>query len=258
MSCNHLRLHRQIGKAPPEPENHYGEQVKTANEWVMPMSPAGKLCSVSSAEASSIEVAKYSDLLRTFQRGHVSNNSTSAQRYALSFTTGGLLEREASVLAPLYGEHRNWAKVRSTAVRRVRETINRMSALSDRGIEMLAGVTASERGHLMWAAACRRYDLIGEFAEEVLRERFLTLAGTVSYGDYDSYYRGKAIWHDELSEVTDLSYKKLRQVLFKMMIEAELVTAKGAIEPVLLSAHVAELLAQSAPSDIRFFPTREA
>lgn len=202
----------------------------------------------------------------------MSNNSTSAQRYALSFTTGGLLEREAAVLAPLYGEHRNWARVRvvavennllqartrSTGVRRVRETINRMSALPDRGIEMLGDVTASERGHLMWAAACRRYDLIGEFAEEVLRERFLTLAGTVSYCDYDSYYRGKAMWHDELSEVTDLSYKKLRQVLFKMMIEAELVTAKGAIEPVLLSAHVAELLAQSAPSDIRFFPTREA
>lgn len=201
----------------------------------------------------------------------MSSNSTATPRYALSFTTGGLLEREAGVLVPVYVEHRDWAKVRdvaveenllqsrthSTSVRRVRETIKRMSALSDREIGILADITASERGDLMWAAACRRYDLIGEFAEEVLRERFLTLAGTVSYEDYDSFYRAKAMWHDELGAVTDLSYKKLRQVLFKMMVEAGLLTTKGAIEPALLSARVVDCLSQRTPSDIRFFPTRE-
>lgn len=191
-------------------------------------------------------------------------------RYALSFTTGGLLAQEAAVLAPVYAKLRDWAKVRdaaveenllqtrthSTGVRRVRETVNRLSVLSDRELEILADVTASERGHLMWAAACRRYELIGEFAEEVLRERFLTLAGTVSYEDYDSFYRAKAMWHDELHDLTDLSYKKLRQVLFKMMVEAGLLTTQGAIEPVLLSARVTECLNEGTPSDIRFFPTR--
>lgn len=191
-------------------------------------------------------------------------------RYALSFTTGGLLAREAAALAPVYGELRDWAKVRdaavaenllqtrthSTGVRRVRETVSRLSVLSDHELEILADVTSSERGHLMWAAACRRYELIGEFAEEVLRERFLTMAGTVSYEDYDSFYRAKAMWHDELDDVTDLSYKKLRQVLFKMMVEAGLLTTHGAIEPVLLSARVTECLTKRTPSDIRFFPTR--
>ena len=108
----------------------------------------------------------------------------------------------------------------------------------------------------MWAAACRRYDLIAEFAEEVLRERFLTLAGTVSYEDYDSFYRAKAMWHDELDEVTDLSYKKLRQVLFKMMVEAGLLNTQGSIEPALLSVRVTGCLTERTPSDIRFFPTR--
>lgn len=191
-------------------------------------------------------------------------------RYALAFTTGGLLAREAAILAPIYAELRDWAKVRDTAVeknllqartrstgvRRVRETVNRLSVLSDRELEILADVTASERGHLMWAAACRRYELIGEFAEEVLRERFLTLARTVSYEDYDSFYRAKAMWHDELDDLTDLSYKKLRQVLFKMMVEAGLLTMQGAIEPVLLSARVTACLNERTPSDIRFFPTR--
>lgn len=202
----------------------------------------------------------------------MSSNSTAAPRYALSFTTGGLLVREAAFLAPVYVEHGDWPKVRdiaveknllqarthSTGVRRVRETVKRMSALSDREVESLAETTASERGHLMWAAACRRYDLIGEFAEEVLHERFLTLAGTLSYKDFDSFYRAKAMWHDELDAVSAATYQKLRQVLFKMMVEAGLLTAKGAIEPALLSARVAECLNERTPSDIRFFPTRVA
>lgn len=193
-------------------------------------------------------------------------------RYALSFTTGGLLAREAAVLAPFYTEHRDWVKVRdlavkenllqarthSSGVRRVRETVKRLAVLADREVESLAEITASERGHLMWAAACRRYDLIGAFAEEVLRERFLTLAGTVTHEDYDAFYRAKAMWHDELDEVTELSYKKLRQVLFRMMVEAGLLSMQGAIEPALLSTRVAEWLTERTPSDIRFFPTREA
>ncbi len=201
-----------------------------------------------------------------------SSNSIAAPHYALSFTTGGLLEREAAFLAPVYVEHRDWVKVRdiaveknllqarthSTGVRRVRETVKRMSALSDREVESLAEITASDRGHLMWAAACRRYDLIGEFAEEVLRERFLTLAGTVSYEDYDSFYRTKAMWHDELDAVSRATYNKLRQVLFRMMVEAGLLTATGTIEPALLSTRVAECLNERTPSDIRFFPTRVA
>lgn len=198
------------------------------------------------------------------------SDSAAAPRYALSFTTGGLLEREAAALAPVYLERRDWAKVRdlaveenllqtrthSTGVRLVRETVKRLSVLSDREVEIISEITASERDHLMWAAACRQYDLIGEFAEEVLRERFLTLANTVSYEDYDSFWRAKAMWHDELYELTDLSYKKLRQVLFRMMVEAGLLNTQGAIEPTLLSARIAECLAERTPSDIRFFPTR--
>lgn len=202
----------------------------------------------------------------------MSNGSAASSRYSLSFTTGTLLEREAATLAPLYMEHRDWEKVRNlavdenllqartyrTRVRLVRETVKRMSALADREVEIIADVTATERGHLMWAASCRRYALVGEFAEEVLRERFLTLAGTVSYEDYDSFYRAKAMWHDELDAVSEATYKKLRQVLFRMMVEADLLTAQGAIEPALLSARVAEFLGEQTPSDVRFFPTRES
>ena len=193
-------------------------------------------------------------------------------RYALSFTSGGLLVREASAVAPIYLREQDWGKVRgaieetnllqsrtrSAGVRLAREVVQRLSVLSAAEVELLVDATPTERGHVMWAAACRRYALIGEFAEEVLRERFLTLAGNVTYEDYDAFYRAKAMWHDELDHVTDSSYKKLRQVLFRMMTEAALLNSKGRIEPALISARLTACLHERTPSDIRFFPTRVA
>lgn len=201
----------------------------------------------------------------------MSRGPDATPRYALSFTVGGLLVNEAAILAPTYIEHRDWAMVRELAVRNnllqarthssgvriVRESVKRLSALSEGAIDLIADSTASERSHLMWAAACRCYDLVGEFAEEVLRERFLTLAGTVRYEDFDSFYRAKSMWHDELSAVSSGTYTKLRQVLFRMMDESGLLTPQGAIEPTLISARVAACLSASRPSDVRFFPTTE-
>lgn len=193
-------------------------------------------------------------------------------RYALSFTSGALLTTEAALVAPVYLSEHDWASTR----RQVRDgnllqsrvarsakvvlgtLIPRLQLLNDAELQIVADGTSTERGHVMWAAACRCYGLVGEFAEEVLRERFLTLAGTVSYEEYDSFYRAKAMWHDELDEITDLSYKKLRQVLFRMMVEAGLLTKQGRIEPALLSSRVADCLNQRTPSDIRFFPTKVA
>lgn len=193
-------------------------------------------------------------------------------RYALSFTSGTLLANEAAIVAPIYLRERDWEVTRTLAqtenllgtraarsnTRTLGALVPRLQLLSDDELEIVSDGTSTERGHLMWAAACRKYAFIGEFAEEVLRERFLTLAGTVSYKDYDSFYRAKAMWHDELDGVTASSYQKLRQVLFKMTVEAGLLTKQGCIEPALLSSRVAACLDLRTPSDIRFFPTRVA
>lgn len=197
-------------------------------------------------------------------------NPSSGTRYELSFTSGGLLATESATVAALYVADRDWSRIRAvaveenvlqlrtrtSAVRRVREVVKRLSALSDEEIASLLDLTGTDQAHLMWAAACRRYGLIGAFAEGVLRERFLTLAGTVAYTDYDSFYRAQAAWHEELNGVTDPTYRKLRQNVFRMLKEAELLSPTGRIEPVLLSARITDLLTARHPSDVRFFPTR--
>ena len=193
------------------------------------------------------------------------------QRYALSFTTGALLAREAVLLAPLYLEQRDWVQVRDlavegnllqartrrTGVRLARETVQRLSALADDEVDLLIEATASERAGLMWAAACRHYVLIGEFAEEVLRERFLLLASTLEYQDFDSFVRAKALWHEELADIKGSTLQRLRSNLFKMLREAELLSPAGNILPAVLSQRVAAVLSARSPSDLRFFPIQQ-
>jgi hypothetical protein len=190
------------------------------------------------------------------------------RRYALSFTSGALLLREALIAAPLFLREHDWAKVRqliadgnllqartvSTGHRRAREVAQRLAVLTDHELELLVDSTTSERGHLLWAAACRHYDLIGEFAEEVLRERYLLLTPTLTHDDFDSFIRGKALWHEEVAELKDSTLRKLRANVFRMLVEAGLLTEDGRILPAVLSMRVNDVLAARTPSDLRFFP----
>jgi hypothetical protein len=175
------------------------------------------------------------------------------------------------VIAPLYLGTRDWAEVRTlvndenrlqartvgSGRRLAREVVQRLSVLTDSELELLVDSTAVERGHLMWVAACRRYDLIGEFAEEVLRERFLLMTPTLATDDFDSFLQAKALWHEELVELADSTLRKLRTNLFLMVREAGLVSEIGDIVQTMLSQRVAAALALRTPSDIRFFPAHD-
>ncbi|KDA07148.1 hypothetical protein DC31_01680 [Microbacterium sp. CH12i] len=196
-------------------------------------------------------------------------STESHERYALSFTSGGLLVREADVIVTVYLRTRDWTAVRqaateqnllqarttSSSLRVTREAIQRLRVLDDAELELLAESSLTERCHLMWAAACRRYDLIGDFAEEVVRERFLLMTPTLDAEDFERFMTGKSLWHTELDELKPSTRAKLRQNAFRMLHEAGLLGKNGDIIPAVLSGPIHETLAARRPSDIRFFPT---
>lgn len=193
----------------------------------------------------------------------------SDSRYALSFTSGGLLVREAALLASVYLSERDWAKVRqisieqnllqarttSSSERVTRETIQRLSVLNENELYLLMDSSHTERSHLMWVAACRRYELIGDFAEEVLRERYLLLTPTLDRDNFDQFITGKSLWHPELDELKPSTRDKLRQTVFRMLHEAGLLSEDGEIIPAVVSERVQDALTAPEPSDIRFLPT---
>lgn len=193
------------------------------------------------------------------------------QRYRLSFTVGTLYLNGAPLAAQLYDESGDWLQVRDalrsqnllqarsagSSMRMARELTQRLETLSAAEVAVVADATLTELSQLMWVAACRRYTLVGEFAEEVLRERFLLLQPDLCTHHFDAFVRDKALWHEEIADLSPTTLNKLRANLFTMLREADLLTDDGVIIPTVLATRVHEQLARRMPSDIRFFPTRE-
>lgn len=196
----------------------------------------------------------------------------SHDRYSMSFTTGGLFHREAVKLAALYLDLGDWNFVRdrviaenllqartlNTLKRMCREVVSRLETLSLGEIEFLTEGSHQEQSYLLWLAVCRRYRFIADFAVEVLRERYITLKTDLSYEDFDSFFNRKAEWHPELDKITPMTRSKLRQVLFKILREADLLTANNMINAAMLSPRLVDVIHRGSRRDVLCFPIFES
>ncbi|PJM72973.1 hypothetical protein CS006_06885 [Bifidobacterium primatium] len=196
-----------------------------------------------------------------------------AERYRLSFTVGGLLASQGVVVARVFLEQGDWSVARrivtddnllgvrtlAAGKRIAGETVKRLSALSEDELRYLAdeGTPSGDQAALMWVAMCRHYTLVGEFANEVLRDHYLMGIPTVTYVDYDRFVLKKAMWHPELEGLSESTAKKLRQNVFHAMFEAGLLEQRGnLIVPSLLSPEIADML-RDRPESFGFFPMGE-
>lgn len=193
-------------------------------------------------------------------------------RYSLSFTTGSLFFQESLRVASVYLDFNNWHSVRekilsenilqsrtqNTLKRICREVISRLSVLSDSDIKFFVNASSQDQAYFLWLAVCRRYTFIADFAVEVLRERYITLKNYLIYEDFDSFFNRKSEWHLELDEITPATRAKLRQVLFKMLREADLLTANNMIHAAMLSPRLLKLIHQGNRKEILYFPVFES
>jgi hypothetical protein len=195
----------------------------------------------------------------------------SPERYRLSFTTGGLFLREAPLVASRYLALCDWVQTReqvraenllqvrtaAAATRISKELVTRLECLDTDELESLAEGSQRERGHLLWSAVCRRYDFVRDFAIEVLHEHYLILRRQLTFSDYDAFYNAKALWHTELEALAPSTQSKLRQNLFRMLREADLLSEQAQIRPALLTPRTAKLLARHGRDSLLVFPVMD-
>ena len=193
-------------------------------------------------------------------------------RYSMSFTTGSLFHRESVKLAALYLDLGDWDSVRhkvitdnllqtrtlNTLKRVCREIISRLKTLNLSELKFLLETSHQEQAYLLWLAVCRRYRFIADFAIEVLRERYITLKTDLNYEDFDSFFNQKSEWHSELDEVRPATRSKLRQVLFKILREADLLSANNIISAAMLSQQLIDLISHCSRREILYFPIFES
>ncbi|MGT2469627.1 BrxA family protein [Paraburkholderia terrae] len=194
------------------------------------------------------------------------------ERYRLSFTTGGLFTKEAPVIAECYLALRDWKQTRdrvrsenllqvrtaAASLRISKELVARLELLEPSELESLLSTNQRDRGYLLWTATCRRYAFIRAFAIEILRESYLSRRHQITFSDYDSFYNAKALWHSELDEIALSTQQKLRQNLFRMLREADLVSDQQIIQPALVSPVTAQLLARRGLDELLVFPASDS
>lgn len=189
-------------------------------------------------------------------------------KYKMAFTTGGLFRHESVEIAMLYLQLHDWKSVRervvsenllqmrtlSTSQRIAREICARLKTLSDHELNFLVKGSIQEQGYLLWIAICRLYQFIADFAVEVVREKFISLNYELHHDDFDFFYNKKSEGHDELEQISSTTRRKLRQVLFRMLREADILTKNNMIQGALLTTQLIDEMKRTNKMEIHFFP----
>lgn len=191
------------------------------------------------------------------------------QTYRMSFGLGGLFINESVDVARLHVSGETWEETIARAIeegimslpksasqrRTLREIVNRLSALNEAELALFAETDdRTEQQALLWLAACRAYRFVAEFAVEVLRERYLSYRLDLSLEAFDIFWEEKAEWHSDVADNSKSTRLKLRQVLYRMMREADILSADDKIQTAYLTSRLKSLIAEHRASDLAFFP----
>ncbi len=189
----------------------------------------------------------------------------------MSFTAGALLQPESVTIAKLYLEVGDWDLVKdkvisenllqsralSTLKRLSHEIIARLSTLNIEELTLLIESEYQDQAYLLWIAICRYYRFVADFATEVLRERFITFKPDLQHSDFDTFLNRRCDWHSELDNLSISTRKKLRQVLFKMLRDANFLDSKNNIQATMLSTRLIETIKRNDSRDIKYFTISE-
>ena len=191
------------------------------------------------------------------------------QPYKMSFSSGGLFLNESLTVAKLHRAGEPWASTLERALqegatalpkaasnrRTLREIVNRLLTLTDDEIHFLTeDADRQEQQYLLWLATCRAYRFVREFAVEVVCDRFLSYHMDLPLESFDIFFEAKADWDDGLATISSSTRSKLRQILFRMMREASILSDENRIQAAYLSARLRLLVEVADPVGTAVFP----
>ena len=196
-------------------------------------------------------------------------SSVELEPYKMSFAVGGLLLNESVEVARLHARSEAWDATLERALeggitslpkvasrrRTLREIVNRISTLDEDELHyLIEGADRQDQKALLWLATCRAYRFVREFATEVILERFLSFQLDLPLESFDVLFAAKAEWDEGLNAISAMTRAKLRQVLFRMMREASVITEDNRILSAYVSPRLKAILATKNSREIIFFP----
>ena len=197
----------------------------------------------------------------------ISNTSATKRiKYRLSFGTGNAYINESNLILKKYLENKDWKETEkysiennilqtntlSSSKRIFREISLRLKSLSQQEQEFFIRSNYVDQSILIWISICRTYKFIGDFASIIISEKFSSYQLEIEYSDFNYFFEKQQVLHEELRTLKDSTRKKLRQVIFRIMKDLNIISKDKEINPLLPSLELKEVI-KSTRKDLQLF-----
>ena len=141
----------------------------------------------------------------------------------------------------------------SSGKRIFREISLRLKSLSHEEQEFFIRSNYVDQSILIWISICRTYKFIGDFSSMIISEKFNSYQLELDYSDFNYFFEKQQVLHEELRTLKDSTRKKLRQVIFRIMKDLNIISKDKEITPLLPSIRVKRSIKIRPEKILNFF-----
>lgn len=189
--------------------------------------------------------------------------------YVFSFTAASALINETIVIAERFYQTNNWDmtyqsilkenllnKVKEVTIKReFREIKKRLDMLTQPQLQLLISGNSDDAKAMIYLAIIKTYSFIHDFIIEVMRVKYLSGDTMLFESDYKNFVETKMVHHSELSEISQETTTKIKQVLMKILAQTGFLSLqykKKIIRPVLSSGSI-KVIVQNNKNFLKLF-----
>lgn len=125
----------------------------------------------------------------------------------------------------------------------------RLEVLNEAELNMLVNGTVAVRRLIVLLAICKAHSFIYDFISENVRDCFYNQYEKISHANFNEFYNEKKYEHPEIEQVSELTVAKMRQVVFRILEQTELIedAESGILRRPYLSEAVERLIVKDDP-----------
>jgi hypothetical protein len=190
-------------------------------------------------------------------------------KYNFSLTGASALIAETIIIAEEYDSLKDWKSVersimqsnslnkvkQATFKREFSEIKKRLSLLTENQMQLLVQGSLDDAKAIILLSLVKAYSFLRDFIVEVIRNKYLLFDRVISEIDYIKFVNTKSISHNELNTITEVTAKKVKQVIFKLLEQVSLITQakNGSILKPILNTKVIDAIVDDDPALLNVF-----
>ncbi|MBN8706497.1 MAG: DUF1819 family protein [Bacteroidetes bacterium] len=190
-------------------------------------------------------------------------------KYIFSFTGASALIPESLIVVEEFIRLKDWDAVETSLIdknllnkvkhatfkREFREIKRRLVLLTDDQLYFLNLSSSDDTRAIILLALVKSYSYLRDFIVDVIRSKYLLFETVLTDADYNRFFNSKCLTHPELTALADVTAKKVKQLIFKLLEQVRLLSQvkDGTIIRLMLSDSVVELIIKDDPTLLTVF-----